>query len=111
MSLTPAQVIRALAESTMILNKTITMYTSTPDGEDGPTLKPTLSQYILWTTASTLADRYIGEGDSKTRDEMMTQLKKSMDEFEDEVDDGLQPSGITLRMISAGRRTRRNTQR
>jgi hypothetical protein len=108
MSLTPADVIQAVAEATMILDKRLKMNTSTPDGDDGPTLTPTLSQYILWSTASTLVEKYIGDEDVAA---LMTQLKLSMDEFESEVDAGLQPSSITLRMIGAGRRTRRTRRR
>ena len=111
MSLTPADALEAVARATMTLSSPqVKVSTITNDGEDGPDLRMSLAQYVLWSVAAVLEERYIGDYETETKDALKEQLKTSLDEFEKEIDEGLRASGVTLGRLG-GRRTRRAKNR
>lgn len=111
MSLTPAEALQAVAKATMTLaGPRVKVSTSTRDGDDGPDLRTSLAQYVIWSVASVLEENYIGGEDADATNALTAQLKTSLGEFDKEVDDGIHPSTITLGKLG-GRRTRRTTKR
>lgn len=104
MSLTPVDAVQAVAEATMTLDRPqVKVSTITKDGEDGPDLRMSLAQYVIWSVASTLMEKYARDDDKEA---LKAQLKSSLGEFEEEIDEDIHPAAVTLGRLG-GRRTRR----
>jgi hypothetical protein len=110
MSLTPADALQAVAEATMTLSSRQVTVITVKDAENGPDLRMSLAQYVIWSVAGVLEERYIGYGDTETKDALRVQLKESLGEFEEEVDEGFHAAGVILGRLG-GRRTRRANNR
>ncbi len=81
------------------------------DGNDGPKLRGDLAQYVLWAMANVLEEKHIGDGDTETKNALLEQLKASLGEFEEEVDQGYHAAGFSMGRLGGARKTRRRTQR
>lgn len=106
-TLTPAEVLQAVAEATMTLQSKRVKIFTVKDGEDGPELNGTLAQYVVWSVAGVLEEKHIGDGDTETKGALKEQLKTSLDEFEEEVEEGYHAAGLVMGRFGGAKTTRR----